>query len=80
MTFQSVSYGPCSHTGVVCWLRFRRDNLVVDDRQMVSLVSVYGRGSLFDIYIYSLLHFSLVTVGFMGQYFSVLHGSKRRTH
>ena len=24
----------------VCWLRFQRDNLVVDGRQMVSLVSV----------------------------------------
>ena len=33
----------------VCWLRFRRDNLVVDCRLMVSLVSVHGRGSLFDV-------------------------------
>ena len=67
----------------MCRLRFWRDNLVVDGRQMVSLVSVHGRGSMFDIYIYiyiyiyniySLLHFSLVPVGFTGQYFSVLHG------
>ena len=36
-----------------CCLRFRQDNLVVDGRQMVSLVSVHGRGSLFDIYIAS---------------------------
>ena len=50
--------------------------MVVDGRQMVSLVSVHGRGSLFDIYIYSLLHFSLVPVGFTGQYFSVLHGHR----
>ena len=63
----------------MCWLRFRRDNLVVDGRQMVSLVSVHGRGSLFDIYIYSLLHFSLVRVRFTGQYFSV-DGFKRCTH
>ena len=35
----------------MCCLRFRRDNLVVDGRQMVSLVSVHGRGSLFEIYI-----------------------------
>ena len=39
---------------------------------MVSLVSVYGRGSLFDVY--SLLHFSLVPVGFTGQHFNVLLG------
>ena len=29
------------------------DNLIVDGRQMVSLVSVHGRGSLFNIYIAS---------------------------
>ena len=28
-----------------------QDNLVIDGRQMVSFVSVHGRGSLFDIYI-----------------------------
>ena len=39
----------------VCWLRFRRDNLVVDCRLMVSLVSVHGRGSLFDVGLYNLL-------------------------
>ena len=54
----------------VCCLRFRRDNLVVDGRQMVSLISVHGRGSLSDVY--GLLHFSLVPVGFTGQYFCVL--------
>ena len=54
----------------VCCLRFQWDNLVIDGRQMVSLVSVHGRDSLFDIY--SLLHVSLVPVGFTGQYFSVL--------
>ena len=37
-------------------------NLVVDGRQMVSLVSVRGRGSLFNIY--SLLNFPIVSVGF----------------
>ena len=62
----------------VDWLRFCQDILVVYGRQMVSLVSVHGRGSLFDIYIYiyiySLLHSSLVTVRFTGQYVSVLHG------
>ena len=41
----------------VCWLTFQQDNLVVDGRQMVSLVSVHGRVSLFDIY--SLLHFEI---------------------
>ena len=46
----------------VCCLRFRRDNLIVDGRQMVSLISVHGRGSLSDVY--GLLHFSLVSVGF----------------
>ena len=56
----------------VCCLRFRRGNLVVDGRQMVFLVSVHGRGSLFDMY--CLVHFSLVPVGFTGQYFGVLHG------
>ena len=55
-----------------CCLRFRQDNLVVDGRQMVSLVSVHGRGSLFDIY--NLIHFPLVPVGFTGQYFCVLRG------
>ena len=44
----------------VCCLRFRRDNLIVDGRQMVSLISVDGRGSLSDVY--GLLHFSLVPV------------------
>ena len=45
-----------------CCLRFRRDNLVVNGRQMVwILVSVYGM-------------VSLVPVGFTVQYFSVLHG------
>ena len=39
---------------------------------MVSLISVHGRGSLSDVY--GLLHFSLVSVGFTGQYFCVLHG------
>ena len=57
----------------VCCLRFRRDNLIVDGRQMVSLVSVHGRGSLF--YEYGLLHFSFVPVGFTGQYFCVFHGN-----
>ena len=56
----------------VCCLRFRRDNLIVDGRQMVFLISVHGRGSLSDVY--GLLHFSLVPVGFTGQYFCVLHG------
>ena len=51
----------------VCCLRFWRDDLIVDDRQMVSLISVHGRGSLSDVY--GLLHFSLVPVGFTGQYF-----------
>ena len=54
----------------VCCHRFRRDNLVVDGRQMVSLIFVHGRGSLSDVY--GLLHFSLVPVGFTGQYFCVL--------
>ena len=36
----------------MCCLRFRRYNLVVGSgRQMVSLISVHGRGFLFDIYI-----------------------------
>jgi hypothetical protein len=48
--------------------------LVVDGRQMVSLVSVHGRGSLFEIYIYSLLYVSLMPVGITGQNFSVLRG------
>ena len=56
----------------VCCLRLRRDDLIVDGRQMVSLISVHGRGSLSDVY--GLLHFSLVPVGFTGQYFGVLHG------
>ena len=58
MTFRSVSYGPC----YVCCLRFRRDDLIVDGRQMVSLIYIHGRGSLSDVY--SVLHFSLVPVGF----------------
>ena len=41
----------------MCCLRFRQDNLIVDGRQMVSLFSVHGRGSLSDVY--GLLHFSL---------------------
>ena len=41
----------------VCCLRFRRDNLVVDGRQMVSLISVHGRGSLSDVY--GLLHHNI---------------------
>ena len=59
---------PCSRTGV----RFWQDNLVVDGRQMVSLISVHGRGSLFEVY--GLLHFSHVPVGFTDQCFSVLRG------
>ena len=55
----------------ICYLRFRQVNLVVVGRQMVSLVSVHRRGSLFDVY--GLLHFSLVPVGFMGQHFCVFH-------
>jgi len=55
----------------VCCLRFRRDNLIVDGRQVVSLISVHGRGSLSDVY--GLLHFSLVPVGFTSQYFGVLY-------
>ena len=53
--------------------RFRRDNLIVDGRQMVSLISVHGRGSLSDVY--GLLHFSLVPGGFTGEYFCVLQGN-----
>ena len=56
----------------VCCLRFRRDDLIVDGRQMVSLISVHGRGSLSDVY--GLINLSLVPVGFTGQYFSVLRG------
>ena len=52
-------------------IRQRRDNLIVDGRQVVSLISVHGRSSLSDVY--GLIHFSLVPVGFMGPYFSVLH-------
>ena len=41
--FRSVSYGPCSRTGVTCVASdFGRDNLIVDGRQMVFLVSVHG--------------------------------------
>ena len=40
---------------------------------MVSLISVHGRGSLSDVY--GLLHFSLVPVGFTGQYVCVLQDS-----
>ena len=76
MTLRLVSYGFVDILVSRVWLRFRQDNLVVDGRQMVSLVSVHGRGALFDIYIYSLLHFSLVPFGFTGQYFSVLHGHR----
>ena len=47
----------------VCRLRFWRDNLVVDGRQMVTLVSVHGMGSLFDVY--SLVHVLLVPVRFV---------------
>ena len=54
----------------MCCLRFRRDNFVVDGRQMVSLISVHGRSSLSDVY--GLLHFSLVPVGFTGQCIVVL--------
>ena len=46
--------------------------MAVDGRQVVSLVSVHGRGSMFDVY--GLLHFPLVPVGFTGQYFSVRRG------
>ena len=46
--------------------------MIVDGRQMVSLISIHGKGSLSDVY--GLLHFSLVPVGFTGQYFSVLRG------
>ena len=49
-TFRPVSYGPCSLTGVTCCLRFRRDNLIVDGRQMVSMISIHGRGPLSDVY------------------------------
>ena len=38
--------------------------MIADGRQMVSLISVHGRGSLSDVY--GLLHFSLVPVGFTG--------------
>ena len=55
----------------MCCLMFRRDNLVEDGRQMVSLVSVHG-GALCLKYIYSLLYVSLMPVGITGQYFSVL--------
>ena len=44
-----------SDFGEIIWLQ-------VDGRQMVSLVSVHGKGSLFNIY--SLLNFPLVPVGF----------------
>ena len=43
---------PVSRTGVTYWcqlLRFRWDNLAVDGRQVVSLVSVHGSSSLFDV-------------------------------
>ena len=45
----------------VCWLR-----------HVVSLVSVHGQGSLFDVY--GLLHFPLAPVRFSGQYFGVIQG------
>ena len=41
-------------------------NLIVDGRQVVSLISVHGRGSLSDAY--GLIHSSLVQVGFTVQY------------
>ena len=47
--------------------------MTIDGRQMVSLISVHGRGSLSEEY--GLLHFSLVPVGFKGQYFYVLLGN-----
>ena len=72
MSFRPVIYVPRSRTGVTCFASDFGRILVVVGRQMVSLVSVHGRSSLFDIC--SLLHFSLVPVGFTGQYFSVLHG------
>ena len=65
----SLYYCVCSlvtHWCRVCLLRFLRDDLVVYGGQEVSLVSVPGRGSLFDTY--DLLHCSLVQVGFTGQY------------
>ena len=40
--------------------------------EMVSLISVHGRGSLSNVY--GLLQFFFLPVGFTGQYFSVLHG------
>ena len=47
-------FGPCSRTCVTrVGSDFGGDNLVVNGRQMVSLVAVHSRGSLFDyIYIY----------------------------
>ena len=53
-------------TLLLCLLRFLRDELVVYGGQVVSLVSVHGRGSVFDTC--GLLHFSLVQVGFTGHY------------
>ena len=55
-TFRSVSYGPCSRTGVTC---VASDNLVIDGRQMVSLVSVHGRGSLIYIASFTFLLYQL---------------------
>ena len=46
--------------------------MIVDGRQVAFLISVHGRGSLSDVY--GLLHLSLVSVGFTGQYFCVLRG------
>ena len=47
LLWSSVSYGTLiTYWCHVCCLRFRRDNLIVDGRQMVSLISVHGRGSL----------------------------------
>ena len=54
------------------WLRVRWDDLAVDDRQMVSLVSVHDRSSLSDVN--GLIHIPLVPICFLGQYFGVIHG------
>ena len=41
--------------------------MIIDGRQVASLISVHDRGSLSDVY--GLIHLSLVPVGFTGQYF-----------
>ena len=72
--FRSVSYGPCSHTGVTC-VASDFGGIHFDCRWQADGIpdlSVYGRGSLSDAY--GLLHFSLVPVGFTGHYFCVFHG------